>query len=187
MKKNRLKLGILALGTGLIVTFCAPPKEMEKTTFLAKNVINLEDTTTTGKIEGDAHGGKYFSRADSANIYGAGISFNVPDSLLQKDIRVKINVWVRIGDLGADKKYAFSLEEPGTGAVSNWQQVDFRSHVAEANKWINVTDSVTIPGNFVNKAGLIIKTYSFNPEGKSTLDCDDIELSFYKVEKVMEK
>jgi hypothetical protein len=66
-------------------------------------------------------------------------------------------------------------------------EVNFRSHVAEANKWINVTDSVTIPGNLINMSGMILKTFTFNPDAKSFLDCDDTELSFYKLEKVIEK
>lgn len=186
MKITKLKVVVIALGALAFMFSCAPPKEVEKTTFISKSTIDLEDTLTINKTEGDAHGGKYFSRTDSSNIYGAGMIYNIPDSLQQKDIRVKINAWVRIGNLSTDKKYAFSLED-GAGNSLNWSQVDFRSHVAETNKWINVIDSVTVPGNFINKPGMVIKMYSFNPDGKSNLDCDDIELSFYKLEKVVEK
>jgi hypothetical protein len=186
MKITKLKVVVVAIGALAFMFSCAPPKEVEKTTFISKLMIDLEDSTFAFKTEGDAHGGKYFSRADSANVYGASMIYNIPDSLQQKDIRVKINAWVRIGNLSSDKKYAFSLED-GAGNSLNWSQVDFRSHVAETNKWINVIDSVTVPGNFINKPGMIIKTYSFNPDGKSNLDCDDIELSFYKLEKVIEK
>jgi hypothetical protein len=38
-------------------------------------------------------------------------------------------------------------------------------------------------GALIGKSGLIIKTYSFNPDGKSTLDCDDVELVFSIIEK----
>lgn len=188
MKKNQFKLAsqILVLTSGLLFTFCSPPKEIEKLTFLSKRSIDLEDSLTKYKIEGDAHGGKYFSRADSSNVYGQESVYNIPDSLQQKDIRVKLSSWVRIGDLSTDKKYGFSLED-GANNVINWFQVDFRSHVSETNKWINVMDSITIPGNLINKPGMIVKMYPFNPDGKSHLDCDDIEMSFYKVDKIVEE
>lgn len=189
MRNNHLKSvkQVLVVSIGLLFTYCAPPKEIEKATFLEKVTINNEDTITNiTKKEGDAHGGKYYSQADSVNQYSSGNIFNINDSLSQKDLRVKLNAWVRLGDLNHDQKYAISLED-GKGKMLNWAEVNFRSHVSEANKWVNVIDSVTIPGNLINMSGMILKTFSFNPERKSFLDCDDVELSFYKVEKVTEK
>ncbi|MES2514372.1 MAG: hypothetical protein V4580_09510 [Bacteroidota bacterium] len=185
MKTTTFKSITVAISLGAIVFInaCSPPKEVDKLTLVGKIVIDMEDSATTNKKDGDAHGGNYFSRADSGNIYAAGSIFNIPDSVMQKDIRVKINAWVRIGDLSSDKKFAISLED-GAGNSMNWSQIDFRSHVSEANKWVNVIDSVTLPGNLITKSGAVIKTYSFNPDGKSTLDCDDIELTFVKVEKI---
>jgi hypothetical protein len=189
MKNSSSKLAskISILCTGLLFAFCSPPKETEKITFVEKKSINLEDTIPYGKKgEGDAHGGKFFSRADSSSIYGCTSFFNIPDSLVQKDIRVRVNAWVRIGDLSKNKKYAISLED-AFGKMINWGEVDFRSHVAEVNKWVNVSDSVTISANLISNKGLIIKTFSFNPDGHSHLDVDDVELVFCKVEKNIEK
>ncbi|MBI3519212.1 MAG: hypothetical protein HY062_07620 [Bacteroidetes bacterium] len=188
MKTTNLKMmaACVAIGTILMMFSCSPPKEVEQATFLSKKTMDLEDSLTKYKTEGDAHGGKYFTRADSANVYGQECTFNIPDSVQQKDLRVKVNVWARIGNLSSEKKYAFSLEDEAHN-VLHWTQFDFRTHVSETNKWVNVIDSVTIPGNFVNKPGMIIKTYAFNPDGKSTLDCDDVEMSLYKIDKVLEK
>lgn len=189
MKKNHFKLAskFLVLTFGLLLTFCAPPKEVEKLTFIAKIPINNEDTLVSpNKIEGDAHDGKFYSKADSVYQYANGFIFNINDSLNQKDIRVRINTWVRLGDLNHDQKYAISLED-GKGNMLHWAEINFRSHVAESNKWVNVKDSVTIPGNLINMPGMILKTFTFNPDAKSYLDCDDTELLFYKVEKLIEK
>jgi hypothetical protein len=189
MRKDYFKQAsqILVLSTGLLFTFCAPPKEVEKLTLLEKATINSEDTLVIPtKREGDAHGGKFYSQADSIYQYANGYVFNIHDSLNQKDLRVKLNTWVRLGDLNHDQKYGIALED-GKGKMLHWTEVNFRSHVAEANKWINVTDSVTIPGNLINMSGMILKTFTFNPDAKSFLDCDDTELSFYKLEKVIEK
>lgn len=170
----------------LAIVSCEPNAPVEKTTFLETKTITLEDTLSNGlKIEGDAHSGKYFSRTDSASIYGCGTIFNIPDSLLQYDIKIKFNGWVRIGDLSKDKKFAFSLEG-SDGKSIVWEQIDFKKRITETNKWINVIDSVLIPGNMITKSNLIIKTFSYNPDGHSTLDCDDIELTFNKIEKKLE-
>jgi hypothetical protein len=177
----------LFIGSLVLFTFCSSTEDTEKITFLEKKSINLEDTIPYGKkVEGDAYGGKFFSRTDSSSIYGCTSIFNIPDSLVQKDIRVRLSVWVRIGDLSKHKKYAISLEDASSQVIS-WGQVDFRSHVAEVNKWINVKDSVTIPGNLISNKGLVIKSYSFNPDGHSHLDVDDVELVFCKVEKNIQK
>jgi hypothetical protein len=185
MNISKIKFATLIVLSVTIVLMsrCAPPKSEDKITFIEKRNIDLEDTLPNGKkIEGDAHGGKYFSRADSASIYGCGTIFKIQDSLLKKDLRVKMNAWFRVGNLQKDKKYAISLEDVN-GQVINWSQIDLKSYVSEPNKWVNVIDSVTISGNLINNSGLLIKTYSFNPEAHSTLDADDVELSLYKVEK----
>lgn len=189
MKNNYLKLTsqFLVLTTGLLFAFCAPKKEVEKVTFLEKVTINAEDTIPhPTKRDVNAHEGKFYWVVDSINPYGLNYIFNINDSLNQKDLRVKINAWVRVADLNSDQKYAISLED-GKNKMINWTEINFRSHVTEANKWVNVIDSVTIPGNMINMSGMILKTFSFNPNGKSSLDCDDVELSFYKVDKVLEK
>lgn len=154
----------------------------EKITFLAQEFIDLEKSTGANRTKGDAHSGSFFSRADSTNIYGVGMVYNIPDSLIEKTIRVKINTWVRVGDVVSDKKYAFSLED-GKGNCMDWVQVDFRDFVDEPNEWVNVVDSVLFPGVLIDMSGMIIKMYSYNSSAKSTLDCDDLELSLYKVEK----
>lgn len=163
--------------------FCDRPRN-EKVTFLEKTFIDLENASGANRIKGDAHSGSYFSRADSVNIYGVGMTYNIPDSLIEKTIRIKLNTWVRVGDKESDKKYAFSLED-GKGNSIDWVQLDFRDYVDEPNEWINVVDSVLFPGVLIDMPGMIIKMYSYNSSAKSTLDCDDLELSLFKVEKMI--
>ena len=175
-------LGVLSI---IIAVSCSnnESKTEEKSTLVYTHFTDFEDTTIKVEVKGDAHSGNFFSRADSSNIYGSGFIFNVHDSLLQADAKVKFEGWVRVGDLSHNKEFALSLED-GNGHVLKWEKIDFRSHIAETNKWIQVVESVTFPANIINRNGLIIKSYSFNPDGKSTLDCDDIKLSFYKIKAV---
>lgn len=171
-------------GALLFVYSCSPPKEVEKKTLIYKTLMDNEDTTAGGpKYSGDAHGGKYFAHTDTSNIYGAGTLFNIPDSLLQKDIRVNVNLWVREGDFNKQTQLAISLED-GTNIIQ-WSSVVFANHVNETQKWINVKDSITFPGSLINKTGLLIKIFPHNPEGTSYMDIDDTEVSIFKVQKVV--
>lgn len=186
MKKNFLKLTskILILSSSVLFVFCGGPQQVEKVTMLNKVTINAEDTLPSPiKKEGDAHGGKYYWKIDSANVYGINYAYNIPDSVHNKNLRVKLDSWVRMTDLSHDQKYALSLED-GNGKVLKWSEVNFRNFVTEINKWVHVVDSIVVPGNFINTPGLIIKTYSYNPDAKATLDCDDVELTFSSIEVV---
>lgn len=175
-----IKIILVILFADLIAS-CDRPRN-EKIIFLTREFIDLEKSTGANRTKGDAHSGSFFSRADSTNIYGVGMVYNIPDSLIEKTIRVKINTWVRVGDVMSDKKYAFSLED-GKGNCMDWVQVDFNDYIKEPNKWVNIEDSVLFPGVLIDMPGMIIKMYSYNSSAKSTLDCDDLELSLFKVEK----
>lgn len=172
----------------IIVFFsCSPPKEIEEATLLKEIVVTNEDTTDgSAKFTGDAHSGKYFSHTDSAVKYGSTSVYYIPDSLLQKTIRVKVDMWVKAGDLNQKNQFAVSLENSADNSIVNWDQIVVFKHLTETNKWINVKDSVTIPGNTINKMGLLIKFFPFNSEGTSYMDVDDIKISLYKVEKKIE-
>lgn len=172
------------LVVAISIISCSTPTEVEHSTLISKMSVNNEDTTDgfTKYTEGGAHGGKYYSHTDKVNPYGCGGTFAIPDSLIQKDIRVKVNMWVRQGDFNAKNQFAISLEAPDKTIVK-WSEVDTQKHLTEMNKWQNVNDSVTIPADMVNKAGLILKMFAYNPEGTSFMDVDDVDISIYKVEK----
>lgn len=183
MKKQSIKLikFTTLLYCACVIFSCTKP-ESEKVIILSKTFHGLEDTSILNKTKGDAHAGNYFSRADSTNFYGVGTIYTIPDSLLNKDLYVKLNAWARIGDLSFDKKYAMSLED-SLGNCLHWTCIDLKKHIKETNKWCQVSDSIMFSSALIGKSGLLIKTYSFNPDGKSTLDCDDVELVFSIIEK----
>lgn len=180
----RLAFNSFSIATILLMAACSPPKEVEQLSFLHKIVITNEDTTDgSQKYTGDAHSGKYFSHTDSVTgQYGSGSLFNIPDSLIQKTLRVKVNMWVKQGDFNEKNHLAISLED--TSGILLWQGVSFKNYIHEANKWVNVIDSVSIPSEAINKSGLMIKIFPYNPETTSYLDVDDEEVSIYKVDKV---
>ena len=169
-----------------LVQSCSPPETIEKKILLHNVVIDNEDTTSGApKYSDNAHGGKYYTHTDSLNPYGAGNLYNIPDSLLNKDIRVKVNIWARQGDFNDGNQMAISLED-GSNIVQ-WGGISFNSRINETKKWINIVDSFTFSSSLINKSGLVIKTFPYNPGGTSYLDIDDAEVSIYVIDKIIVK
>lgn len=167
-----------------IFSSCSPPNSITKVTFLEKIVINNEDTTDLfPKFKGEAHGGKYFSHTDSVYKYGIGSRFIIPDSLVNSEIKIKLNIWARQGNLGGANQFAVALQKGDS--ILNWDAVKFEKHIKESNKWINVIDSITFPAYLIKEKGLNIKMFSFNPDGNPYLDTDDIEIVIEKSEQVI--
>lgn len=187
MKNKSFFFGLISavFASSLLFTSCSEPKEVEKITFLEKRIYTAEDSTIDLYLreKGDAHGGSYFSRTDSARTYGIGTMYFINDTTLNKDLRVKVNMWVRSNVAAPTCSYAVALHEGDK--VIGWYEIKMDKHIGEPNKWVNVIDSVTIPGNLISKPGLIVKTFSFNTFKNIVFDGDDLELSFSNVKKEM--
>ncbi|MCD6019666.1 MAG: hypothetical protein K0S53_2787 [Bacteroidetes bacterium] len=186
MKAKRLSIGLVAVigCTALFIVSCSPPKPVTKITFLEKISVNNEDTTDGSlKFKGDPHSGTYYSHTDSAYMYGNGTIFMIADSLVEKELKVKVNMWARQGDVGGENQFAIALQKGDS--ILNWSAVEFKKHINESNKWVNVKDSVVFPNFLIKEKGLSIKMYSFNPKGKPYLDTDDIEIVIEKSEQVV--
>ncbi len=171
------------LSLSLFFASCSQPTEVEKITFLEKRVFTGEDSVIDQYLreKGDAHGGSFFSRTDSARTYGIGTMYFINDTTLNKDLRVKMNMWVRSNVPAPGVSYAVALHDGDN--VIGWYEIKMDKHVAEPNKWINITDSVTIPGTLITKPGLLVKTFTFNTTKNVVLDGDDLELNFSTVRK----
>lgn len=169
-----------------ILVFCAQPNTIEKRVLLHKVLIDNEDTSAgSPKYTENPHSGKFFSHTDTLNVYGSGNLFQIPDSVLNNDIRVKVNMWVRQGDFNEQNQMAISLED--ASGIIQWASISTKKYVKETKKWINVIDSVLFPAKMINKSGLVIKTFSYNPETTSYFDVDDAEVCIYKVDKNSDK
>lgn len=184
--KTAFKIILPALVIAVTTVSCDDePVVIEKKNYIETKIITVEDTTEKfTRIEGDAHSGKGFSRADSVNRYGTGITYNIHDSLIGKDLRLNINMWARSGNPG-NHVFAVALHEGDN--IKHWAQIDLKNHIAELNKWTNVIDSLSIPGTAISNKGMVLKIYSLNPDGISNLDTDDIEIKFNSVTKFIDE
>lgn len=189
MKNKSFILGLVSavFACNLVFTSCSEPKEVEKVTFLEKRVFTAEDSVIDlyARTKGDAHSGSYFSRTDSTNQYGIGTTFTLADSCVNKDIRIKINLWARSSKASPDCVYALGLYD-GTNLIS-WNEIKLNKHIVAENKWVNVIDSLTIPGAQVTKGGMVITAFTFNTQKQIVLDSDDLEISLMSVSKELEE
>ena len=181
MKKFKNYVILSALAT--ILFACGAPVEKEVVTLVVKKTLAAEDSLESSyrRIKGNAHGGNYFSRTDSTDNYGLGFVFPINDSLISRDLRIKVNFWARVNTLGSECSYVLSVNDVEN--TVSWNQIVLKNKVTEANKWVNVIDSVTIPGSLITKSGLRLSTYSFNIDKNVTFDVDDVEVGVYSVSK----
>lgn len=193
MKKAVFVLGLFSavIASNLIFTSCSEPKEVERVTFLEKRVFTGEDSVIDlyPRTKGEAHSGNYFSRTDSVYQYGMGTVVAVNDTNLNKDLRVNLDFWVRTNPI-PDSRYSMAVALHEGDQVVFWQEVLVSDIVKEGNKWVNIIDSVTVPGNLINKPGLVIKTFAFNNINKTkngVYDCDDLNITYKTVTKVLEE
>ena len=189
MKKQLISLSVLLIFSvsGLFFTSCSEPKEVEKVTFLEKRNYTAEDSIIDlyPREKGEAHGGSYFSRTDSSRNFGIGTAYLINDTCINKDLRVKMNIWVRANQASPQAVYAFEINDGQK--IASWYEIKFDKYIKETNKWINIIDSVTIPAAVINKPGLTIKTYTYNTQKQLIVDSDDLELTFLNVRKEIEQ
>lgn len=185
MKNKSFILGIVSavFACNLVFTSCSEPKEVEKITFLEKRVYTGEDSTIDlyYRLKGEAHGGAYFSRADSVYQYGIGSTYNINDTTVNKDLRVKLNFWAKANLAAPNCVYAVALHDGDK--VVLWNQIKMDKYIVEPNKWVNVMDSVTISGALINKPGLTVRFFTFNTDKNVVFDGDDLEVTFMNVKK----
>jgi hypothetical protein len=192
MKNKSLILGLVStiFTCNLIFTSCSEPKEVEKYTLIEKRIYTAEDSVIDQypRMKGDAHGGAYFSRTDSTNQYGIGTVMMINDTNLNKDLRVNVNFWCRANVIEPGYLFAVSLVDGDKMAL--WHEMDVKKQIKSVNTWTNVVDSVTIPAAAMNKPGLVLKAFAFNPNNPAktiVFDSDDMEITFKKVEKIIEE
>jgi hypothetical protein len=188
MKKRVLAFSFLpTLLIGFFITSCSEPKEIEKITFLEKRNYTAEDSVIDlyPREKGEAHGGNYFSRTDSTKNYGMGTIYSINDTCVNKDLRVKFNVWIRSNQAAPQASYAIALHDGDK--VVTWNEIKFDKYIKETNKWISISDSVTIPASAINKNGLTVKAFTFNTQKQLIIDSDDLEITFSNVRKEIEQ
>lgn len=183
MKKSVIYFGIIVLFVSLLSS-CSEEAPRQKfkhveTIDLDRSFINLQTI-----IEGDAHTGKKFSRADVGNNFGLGYSYLIPDTLKGKDLLVTINAWVRTGDLGNNCDVI--LSSTSNDSILLWTGCSIKDFLRNPNEWTTITKSVVVPAAVTSKNNAYINVIGHNIDAKSFLDIDDLVIEYKEIESEKE-
>lgn len=170
-----MKIKFLIPLAALFICYSCSDEESKKIQFKHVEIIDLDHGVfgTHSIIDGmDAHSGKKFSRTDSANAYGIGYSYLVPDSLKQDSIFLKINAWVRKGDLADNGDIVVSITSKDS--ILLWLGCDAKNFVTTANTWAQIDKTFALPIKFTSREGAYVNVMSFNNNAKKNFDVDDL-------------
>ncbi len=162
------------------------PDITEKSVVIATLSANAEDTLIdkASRFEGEAHGGKFVYRTDSAVEYAVPFIYELNDSLINSDLRVIVNFWARAKTPLKGDGFAMSFQDKEN--IILWSNFDPIVYGAKPNEWINVIDSINITGNMVSKSGLLFRCFAYNPNKKTIMDFDDVSITIKKTVKITE-
>lgn len=141
--------------------------------------ITFEDGTffTGNRLPDSEKKGNYFSKISHEIPYGGGLYYKIPDSLLNKDIKVIINSKLRTNE-SFTYGHLFAVTLNSTDQQLFWSQIDLDPHISQKNKWIEMKDSTLIPSSKNNKMGAEIRVFGFNASKKSYMEYDHLEVTF---------
>ena len=166
-------------------------------TKLAYNTINTNtllysDSCTLDKQESsgiwnykatetqDSYSGKFVSRTGKDNPYGITYRNNFPAELKGHNIRLVLNAQIKTSDTNFCGGFVVDIIN-GENSIY-YEFLSSKRKNSQNNIWYSVSDTLTIPMNLVQNSNYKLVIYQYNGEGKSTVDVDDVKLSFFKHE-----
>ncbi|MCD6066797.1 MAG: hypothetical protein K0S33_1623 [Bacteroidetes bacterium] len=134
-------------------------------------------------IEGaDGHTGKKFSRADSANSFGIGYSYLIPDSMKGKAFSVTVDAWVRSGDLSHVCDIALTCTS--NDSITLWTGCGAKEFLKNPNEWTQVIRTITVPADITSKNNTYINVISHNIDQRSFFDVDDMKIEYRELNAI---
>jgi hypothetical protein len=124
----------------------------------------------------EAHSGKKICHLDSGQIYGFYYSFNIPDSLIGKDISVALDSWVKTGKLENKCALVCSVTNQ-KDSILNWQSIDAMTFIKQPHQWSNLSCNFIIPANLIVFDSRI-NVMCYNTIAASYFDVDDLQVIF---------
>jgi hypothetical protein len=183
---KKIALTILSLLTlGLIIISCEGG-EIKKETFKHKETIDMDHGlfNYNSIIEGDAHSGKKFSRANAGNNFSLGYSYQLPDSLKGKSIAVNVTGWVRTGDL--TNTCDIAVTATSNDSILLWTGCNIKEFIKNANEWTQISRSITFTPDITSKGNVYFNVMGHNIDAKSFFDMDDLNVEYVEVVSVNE-
>lgn len=185
MKAQKILFLSLTFGM-LFLASCKAPSEVEKVTVLENISLNAEDTLVDNhsRVQGIGHAGQFAFRTDSTNEYAATTIINIPDSLVNKGVRLVLNFWIKTTNPLKGDGFAAAYQD--NNEMFLYTSFEAVNYGAKPNEWLNIVDSITIKAADNTKPGRFFKLFAFNPNRKAQVDYDDINFTLKKVDVVLE-
>lgn len=119
-----------------------------------------------------------YIRIDSTVVYGFGITYLIPDSIKDSDIKLIINGKMRESD-NNNGSIAISINDFKDSLVY-WTQLSSTNYIRVLNNWGEFRDSLIIPKSINNSKTKVLKIFPFKNRGKGTYDVDDLVIELIK-------
>jgi hypothetical protein len=171
----------------LIISFISCyTKPIEKQTYIEKYMVSFEDSTffTGFRMPDSSKSGNFISRISNNISFGGGINFKIPDSLVNKNIKIIFNGKVRANETNTFG-HLLAITLNSVDKQLHWQQLEMDSYVKTKDTWNLMKDSTLISADKNTQLGCEIRIFGFNASKKAYMDYDDVEVSFYEVENVI--
>lgn len=113
-----------------------------------------------------------YIRIDSSIIYGFGITYLIPDSLKDIDLKLILNGKMRESD-NYNGSIAVSITSD-KDSLLYWAQFSSEKYIKQLNSWGEFNDSAIVPKTINNHTAKILKVFPFKNRGKGTFDVDEL-------------
>ena len=118
-----------------------------------------------------------YSRVDSILIYGYGLSYKMPDSLRDCNLKIILSGKMRETE-SVTGNIAVALH--GRDSIYFWGSLKASAYITQPNSWVQFKDSVIIE-KIVNKTSSEdLRFFSTKPIGKGFFDVDDLKIEIIK-------
>lgn len=160
----------ITLSAVVILTGCS-----EKKPISFENDTEPHDWTQgfTIKERSNAHSGKFVSVIDSTNSFSLAFHKKIQDISEEKIKSVTFSYWIFVSDLNAKGKTVLGVDDEGK--LIDWQGRIFQDRVSEPNKWVQISETFTIPDKVEPKDILSLCVWN---ESKSEILVDDFQVTF---------
>jgi hypothetical protein len=179
--KAATKLFFAVLGCSWFITACEKPYYDELRTIQTWHLSYDDSLHALNSRFAKPFAGKGFSRINEAHQSGDDLIYYIPDSLIQKDIRICIDGYMRSGALKAQTSVAFSFEK---GNVFYWNCFRLKELFSDTGVWVHWSDSTQVPAGINSVPGARVVIYGSLLGGRKYLDMDEINITLKEVTRV---
>lgn len=167
---------------GMIVALLAllqacKPRAVEKATTVTSWSLSFEDPSIPTRVKDGSGDGTYFTRCDAKNPYGAGLSYEIPDSLKGFFMRVCVDFDARPGLKNFGQSLVVTVQKKDSMLL--WGTFEVNDHTYRHDKWIHISDSMQFfyapPGE-----GIRLNLFGFNAHPEARLDIDNLKVTLRK-------